>query len=220
MSIKGHGTPVATTWEAEGAGLRWLRSVHGVSALTILLIFLAPHIANHLTAMWSAGLHKSVMNGLRTVYRHNAIQPAVVTLLLFQIASGGALLRKRIPVKKDFFGSLQTASGAYLGVFVVSHLTAVFVLGRQTMQVDTNWDFALAAHAGMMGDPWNVRLVPHYSLAVFLLFTHIACGVRMVILGRRVSAPAATRTAVAIIAFGGAVALTVTLAMLGVHVAV
>ena len=86
------------------------------------------------------------------------------------------------------------------------------------MQVDTNWDFAIGAPAGMMGDPWNVRLVPHYSLAVFLLFCHVACGVRMLLLGRRVSALAATRTAVAVIALGGAVALTVTLAMLGVHV--
>jgi hypothetical protein len=84
--------------------------------------------------------------------------------------------------------------------------------------VDTNWDFAIAAPAGLMGDPWNVRLVPHYSLAVFLLFAHLACGVRMVLLGRRVSAPVASGTAVAIIALGGAVALTVTLAMLGVHI--
>ena len=120
-------------------------------------------------------------------------------------------------VNTDIFGSLQTAAGAYLGVFIVSHLIAVFALGRQAMQVDTNWDFATAAPAGLMGDPWNVRLVPHYSLAVFLLFAHLACGVRMVLLGRRVSASAALKTAVAIIALGAAVALAVTLAMLGVH---
>jgi len=147
-----------------------------------------------------------------------SLNPTLVTLLVFQIASGAALLGKRVGVENDIFGSLQTAAGAYLGVFVVSHLTAVFVLGRQAMQVDTNWDFAIGAPAGMMGDPWNVRLVPHYSLAVFLLFCHVACGVRMLLLGRRVSALAATRTAVAVIALGGAVALTVTLAMLGVHV--
>src|SRR5262249_20226673 len=69
----------------------------------------------------------------------------------------------------------------------------------------------------MMGDPWNVRLVPHYSLAVLLLFTHFACGLRNVLLGHRIAVTAATRTAAAVIVFGGAVAFTVTLAMLGVH---
>jgi hypothetical protein len=40
-----------------------------------------------------------------------------------------------------------------LGIFVISHLTAVFILGRQAMHVDTNWDFAIGAPTGMMGDP-------------------------------------------------------------------
>lgn len=210
-------TPVTAT-KRESKGPMWLSSAHGLSALTILLIFLAPHIANHLTAIWSTDLHKSVMSGLRIVYRSNIIQPALVTLFVFQIASGSALFRKGMIVKSDIFGSLQTAAGAYLGAFIVSHLIAVFVLGRRAMQVDTNWDFAIAAPAGLMGDPWNVRLVPHYSLAVFLVFAHLACGVRMVLLRRRVSAAAAFRTAVAIIALGGAVAFAVTLAMLGVHI--
>jgi hypothetical protein len=218
MLSTGHDQQASVTEPEAGASAPLLISTHGLSALTIMLVFLAPHIANHLTAIWSADLHKSVMDGLRTVYRTNVIQPALVALLLFQIASGGALLRRRVGVQNDIFGSLQTAAGAYLGVFVVSHLTAVFILGRHVMQVDTNWDFAIGAPAGMMDDPWNVRLVPHYSLAVFLLFSHVACGMRMVLLGRSVSAPAATRTAVAIIALGGAVALTVTLAMLRVHV--
>jgi hypothetical protein len=209
-------TPITAT-QQESKGPIWLGSAHGLSALSILLIFLTPHIANHLTAIWSADLHKSVMSGLRIVYRSSIVQPTLVALVMFQVASGSALLRKGMIVKTDIFGSLQTAAGAYLGVFIASHLIAVFALGRQAMQVDTNWDFATAAPAGLMGDPWNVRLVPHYSLAVFLLFAHLACGVRMVLLGRRVSAPAALRTAVAIIALGGVVAVAVTLAMLGVR---
>ena len=213
----GPGMPVAAAQEKSRAS-EWVRSAHGVCALTILLVFLGPHIANHLTAIWSADLHKAVMNGLRLFYRSTLIQPVLVMLVLFQIASGGALLRTRLVGKTDFFGSLQTASGAYLGIFIISHLTAVFVLGRQAMQVDTNWDFAIGAPAGMIGDPWNIRLVPHYSLAVFFLFSHLACGVRMLLLRRCVSARVATNTAVAIIALGGAVALTVTLAMLGVSV--
>jgi hypothetical protein len=212
-----HGMSAAAA-RKESRASESLRSAHGVSALTILLVFLGPHIANHLTAIWSADLHKAVMNGLRLVYRSTLVQPALVALVLFQITSGGALVRTRLVGKTDFFGSLQTASGAYLGIFVISHLTAVFVLGRQAMQIDTNWDFAVGAPAGMMGDPWNVRLVPHYSLAVLFLFSHLACGVRSVLLGRHIAVTAATRTAAVVIAFGGAIAFTVTLAMLGLHV--
>jgi len=211
-----HDMPAAAA-RKESRAAEWVRSAHGVSALTMLLVFLGPHIANHLTAIWSADLHKAVMNGLRVVYRSTLIQPALVGLLSFQLVTGGALLRTRLVGKTDFFGSLQTASGAYLGIFVISHLTAVFILGRQAMQVDTNWDFAIGAPAGLVGDPWNVRLVPHYSLAVLLLFTHLACGLRNVLLGRRIAVTTATRTAAAVIIFGGAVAFTVTLAMLGVH---
>jgi hypothetical protein len=215
--VTGHDIPARAARE-ENTASGWVRSAHGISALTLLLLFLAPHIANHLTAVWSADLHKAVMNGLRFVYRRSVMQPALVALVLFQIFSGGMLLKNRVAARNDFLGSLQTAAGAYLAVFIVSHLTAVFILGRQAMQVDTNWDFAIGAPAGLMGDPWNVRLLPPCSLAVFLLFSHLACGVRTVLLGRRVAAPAATRTAVGIIALGGAVALIVTLAMLGVHV--
>jgi hypothetical protein len=157
------------------------------------------------------------MNVLRSVYRASPVQAALVGLFLFQIAGGIVLLGKRIAVPNDLFGSLQTASGAYLAAFVASHLTAVFVLARWAMQVDTNWDFAIGAPAGMMGDPWNVRLVPHYSLAVFLPFSHVACGLRAVLLGHDVAQKMANKIAVAVIMLGGAVALTVISAMLGVH---
>jgi len=116
-----------------------------------------------------------------------------------------------------FIGSLQTASGAYLAAFVTSHLMAVFVLGRWAMQIDTNWDFATGAPTGLMGDPWNVRLVPHYSLAVFLLFSHLACGLRAVLLSHHVAEKGAKGIARTVIALGGIAALVIISAMLGLH---
>ena len=145
------------------------------------------------------------------------MQSILVGLLLFQIAGGLTLLRRRIGIADDTFGSLQTASGAYLAAFIASHLTAVFILGRQALHVDTNWDFAVGAPAGLMGDPWNVRLLPHYSLAVFLLSAHVACGLRGVLLGHRARLSVANRVGGVLIALGAAVALTITLAMLGLH---
>ena len=88
------------------------------------------------------------MNLLRVVYRQTTVQATLLCLLAFQIASGVTLLRKRIAVANDIFGALQTASGAYLAAFVASHLIAVFILGRQKMHVDTNWDFAIGAPTG------------------------------------------------------------------------
>jgi hypothetical protein len=144
--------PVAASGPESRTGPR-LRIAHGYSALAILLIFLAPHIANHLTAIWSVELHKAVMDILRLLYRASLVQTALVGLFLFQLTGGMALLWKRMAVPTGFFGSLQNSSGAYLAAFVTSHLMAVFALGRWAMQIDTNWDFATGAPTGLMGDP-------------------------------------------------------------------
>jgi len=206
---------------AVGSGSRTqlasLRGAHGLSAIAILTVFLAPHVTNHLTAIWSTDLHKAVMDGLRVVYRQNAVQSILVGLFLLQIVSGIVLLRRRIGAPDDTLGSLQTASGAYLAAFIASHLMAIFILGRQFLQIDTNWDFAVGAPAGLMGDPWNVRLIPHYSLAVFLLCAHVACGVRAVLLSRQVTLRTANRASGAVMIPGALIALTITLAMLGLH---
>ncbi len=72
--------PVAASGPEPRIEPLWLKIAHGYSALAILLIFLVLHIANHLTAIWSADLHKTVMNVLRTVYRANLVQTALVGL--------------------------------------------------------------------------------------------------------------------------------------------
>jgi hypothetical protein len=196
-----------------------LRVAHGTSALVILIVFLLPHIANHLTAIWSVDLHKAVMQELRRIYRTDTIQPLLVTLFIFQIASGLALWRARMRVEADFFGSLQTAAGIYLAVYIVSHMVAVFVFGRMVMKVDTDFLFASGAPTGLLHDSWNVRLIPHYSLAVCALFIHLACGLRGILLSHGISIAAANMFAWPIIGFGGAIAATIILAMSGLHAA-
>jgi hypothetical protein len=194
-----------------------LRIAHGISALVILIIFLLPHIANHLTAIWNVDLHKTVMQELRRIYRTDIIQPLLVTLFIFQIVSGLVLWRARMRVGADFFGTLQTAAGIYLAIYIVSHMMAVFVLGRVVMKVDTDFLFASGAPTGLLHDPWNVRLIPHYSLAVWALFIHLACGLRGVLLSHGISIATADMFAWPIISFGGAVAATIILAMCGLH---
>jgi len=57
------------------------------------------------------------------------------------------------------------------------------------------------------------------SLAVFLLFSHLACGLRAVLLGHDATEKRANRIARAVIGLGGVIALVIISAMLGVHVA-
>jgi hypothetical protein len=193
------------------------RIVHGISALLILLVFLLPHIANHLTAIWSVDIHIAVMERFRKFYRSDFVEPILVVLFTCQVLSGLFLWRHRTAYKSDLFGTLQTTSGAYLSVFIISHMTAVFILGRIIQNIDTNFYFASGEKVGLLFDPWNVRLIPHYSLAVWMLFTHLACGLRFRLLTLKIKLASANKIAEIIIALGGVVAITIILSMCGIH---
>jgi hypothetical protein len=56
-----------------------------LSALALVMIFLALHIANHLMFPAGAGTYDAVMKVFRHVYRNDFRQPFVVTLFFFQI---------------------------------------------------------------------------------------------------------------------------------------
>lgn len=70
---------------------------------------------------------------------------------------------------------------------------------------------------GLLPDPWNVRLIPHYSLGVWFVICHMGLGLRGVLLAHRVSPSVADRAAWVVGALGAAVALTITIAQLSVH---
>src|SRR6266851_9351563 len=117
--------------------------------------------------------------------------------------------------KTDFFGVLQTTSGIYLATFLVSHMTAGFVLARFVLHVNTNDAWAAGLPAGMVADLWNTRLIPHYSLAAFLLVAHVGCGLRGILLAHMWSLTSANRITVGITGLGATVATIITVAMLG-----
>ena len=195
----------------------WLRVAHGISALLIVLIFLALHLFNHASAALSLELNETMMKSLRTWYRSVLVQPVLITLMLFQVASGVTLLWRATAARSDLYRTLQTSTGALLTAFIVSHLNAVFILGRAVTKVDTNFLWASDAPVGLLPDVWNVRLIPHYSLGVWFVITHIGLGLRFVLLSRRVSPASANRVAWGVCALGAAVALTITVAQLSVH---
>jgi hypothetical protein len=194
----------------------WIKTAHGITAATILLTFLLWHIGNHVLAMWSLEKHKAVMDLLRLWYRSDLVQPIVVALFLWQLVSGLRLLWSKLPQTGDVYSSIQTATAAYLAIYIPSHLIAVFLLGRWFLGVDTDFAWASGAPTGLLLDPWNVRLIPHYSLAVLFLIGHLAVGLRTVLLNHDVSTIAADRLTWIICSIGLAVSLLVTAAQLSV----
>ena len=83
--------------------------------------------------------------------------------------------------------------------------------------MDTTFLWAPGAPAGLLPDAWNVRLIPHYFLGVWFVITHVGLGLRGVLLAHKVSPAVADRVAWGVGALGVVVALTITVAQLGVH---
>jgi succinate dehydrogenase/fumarate reductase cytochrome b subunit len=121
------------------------------------------------------------MRVLRAGYRNPLIEPALLTAVGFQIASGAWLLGRKLRRLPDRFDTLQTATAAYLIVFFASHVSAV-LRARLLRHTDTNWTWLSGGE--LLSDPWSARLVPYYFLAVIALAVHLACGLRAAALAR------------------------------------
>jgi len=194
-----------------------LRIAHGTSALLVVGGFLAWHLLNHASAALSPEFNQVMMIALRKWYRSETVQPVLVTLMLFQVGSGMILLWRATAIPGDLIRTLQTSTGAFLTAFIVSHLNAVFILGRLVTRADTTFLWASGAPVGLMSDAWNVRLVPHYSLGVWFVILHMGIGLRGVLLAHGTSATTANRVAWVVGILGAALAITITCAQLSVH---
>jgi len=157
---------------------RRLAMAHGLTAAAILL-FVVAHLINHLAGLLGGDAHVAVMHTLRTIYRHPVVEPVLLAAVAFQIATGGALLRRARARSTGRFDALQAATGVYLMLFLLSHTSAV--LRAHLRGVDTNW--AWLSGGELLTDPWSARLVPYYFLAVVAFGVHGACGLRVVALG-------------------------------------
>lgn len=194
-----------------------LRVAHGIASVAILLVFLAPHLFNHLLGVFGNDAHRAVMEVLRVVYRNGWLEPILIVTFFFQILSGLVLIRPKTVHRADLLDALQTASGAYLAVFIASHINSVFTLARY-FGTDTDYAWAVADPVGLLADAWSIRLVPHYSLAVFLLIAHLGCGLRGVLRNHGVSEARCAVMTWAVIGVGALVTLIITAGMLGVRV--
>jgi hypothetical protein len=198
-------------------GHRRLAVAHGVSALAILLLFVGPHIGNHLAAVWSGSVHIEIMNAVRHVYRDDFVQPILLALIGFQILSGSVLVRRKMRMPSDIFGTAQTMCGVYIGVYFLAHMTAVFA--ARDAGTDTNWTWLTRTNNSMLVSLSNLRLIAHYWVGPIAIIAHVATGLRAVLLQHDISPATANRLALALITAGVVASSLILVALLNVHIA-
>jgi hypothetical protein len=198
-------------------GHRRLAIAHGVSALAILLLFVGPHIGNHLTAVWSGSVHIEIMNAARHVYRDDFVQPILLALIGFQILSGIVLVRSKMRMPSDIFGTVQAMCGVYIGVYFLAHMTAVFA--ARYAGTDTNWTWLTRTNGSMLVSLSNLRLIAHYWVGPIAIIAHVATGLRAVLLQHDISPATANRLALALITAGVVASSLILVALLNVHIA-
>ena len=106
--------------------------------------------------------------------------------MLFQIGTGLYLAWRWSAAPQGFHRTYQVASGAYLSLFILGHMNSVFIYARSFLGIPTDWNFAIGAPTGLIHDAWNIRLLPHYALGVFFVLSHIASGLRVVLIAHGV----------------------------------
>jgi hypothetical protein len=153
--------------------LRAVRMVHGLCAL-ILVLYLVPHLVNHLSGLGGAEAHIAVMRALRTVYRAPAVEGTLLFCVLLQAVTGASLFVLGARERRGFVPWLQACAGACLALFLYVHVRAV-LYGRGVMHVDTNFYYAAAA---LQLPPVPVRWYfgAYYFLGVLCLFVHLGCA--------------------------------------------
>jgi succinate dehydrogenase hydrophobic anchor subunit len=142
----------------------------------------------------------------------------LVGLLLFQAASGLWLSQRYMRERMDRFRAFQFASGFYLAFYVVGHMDSVFIFARAYLEIDMGWAFATGAPQGLIRDPWNVRLVPHYWLGVFFVLSHLSSGLRGVLLAHGWRRAVADRIMIGGSLTGSLVATLILLGMCGMRI--
>jgi hypothetical protein len=195
---------------------RW-RVVHGLTA-AVLALYVSFHIANHLFGLVGPDAHAAVMKIGRTVYRSEVGEPLLVAAMLFQIGTGLLLAWNWSVAPQPFHRTFQVASGAYLSLFILGHMNSVFIYARRFLGIPTDWNFAIGAPTGLIHDVWNIRLLPHYALGVFFVMSHIASGLRVVLMSHGVAPRHADRFWAIAVALSAMTAAAIIAGMCGVRI--
>jgi hypothetical protein len=192
------------------------RIAHGVSA-ALIACFVLFHLTNHLFGLLGPDTHAAIMKAGRTVYRARLIEPVLVLLLLFQVTSGVRLAWRWSGLRNDVYRIFQISSGAYLAVYIFTHLNSALISARAVHKIETDWSWASGAPVGLIHDAWNIRLLPHYALGVFFIVGHLSSGLRMVMLAHGARTAVADRAWAAGLTAGAVISAAIVCALCGVR---
>lgn len=167
---------------AERATQRW-RAVHAVTAALITL-FVIVHLFAQSMSLFGEDTYTRVQQIVATAYRTPVIEAILVGLMISQIISGVKIAWHWGPLQTDTARVMQVAGGTFLALFILGHMISIFLYARTMHQIPTDWSYATGAPHGLLHDAWNIRLIPHYSWGVFFVISHIASGIRWVLLQR------------------------------------
>lgn len=195
---------------------RW-RVVHGVTA-AVLVLYVLFHVTNHLFGLIGPDAHAAVMKVGRVVYRSRLGEPFLVGAMLFQIGTGLFLAWRWSAAPQPLHRTFQVASGAYLSLYILGHMNSVFIYARRFLGIPTDWNFAIGAPGGLIHDAWNIRLLPHYALGVFFVLSHIASGVRVVLIAHGADRRQVDRLWSVAVGLSAAIAAAIIAGMCGVRI--
>jgi hypothetical protein len=193
------------------------RVVHGITAV-VLCLYVLFHITNHLFGLVGPDAHAAVMKIGRVIYRSGVGQPLLVAAMLFQIGTGLYLAWRWSAARRDFQRTYQVASGGYLSLFILGHMNSVFIYARIFLGIPTDWNFAIGAPTGLIHDAWNIRLLPHYALGVFFVLSHLASGLRVVLIAHGLDRHKADRLWIAGAATSAAISAAIMAGMCGLRI--
>ena len=136
-------------------------------------LFLVIHFAAHFSALGGPAAHSAALKAGRAAYHVLPLEILLIAAFVAQIGLGITLLR-RIAKRavKGFWHRLQAASGIYLIIFIVNHVTAALIT-RLIAGLDTNYYWAAGT---LVTDILKYGFWPYYMLAVTALISHLVCA--------------------------------------------
>jgi len=166
-----------------GAVRRRTRRVHR-TFLVLLVAFVIGHLVVNLTALDGLALYDRTAAWFRLIWRTPITEPILIALLVSQLLSGMLLAGDVCAGRSDVEHLAQITAGLFLAAYLVSHTTAVAVLGRSLLDQGPAFTFASAGPKGLLGSAQGTSLFPYYGLAVIAVCLHLARPLRRWLLGR------------------------------------
>jgi hypothetical protein len=157
-----------------------MRVDHGITALGIIAIFLALHLANHLTFILGRDTYRAVMKAMRNVYRQGFSATAVDCTVPVSARQRCTSLRTPTSYRWTVSAPFRSLPAFFLAAYVLGHghMNSVFVFAR--LYLGTRWIFQ-ASLTDPDGAPAKAQSLsmPHYGLGVSFGFSHLAAGARV-----------------------------------------